>query len=152
MSEVQGVGRPTTYSEETASLICARMADGESLRSICRDDAMPALSTVFLWVSKHSEFSEQYRLAMASRADAMFEDMIDIADDGRNDYIVNGEGEERFNTEHVQRSRLRLDTRKWMLARMLPKKYGDKVIDENESNDNEIEIRVVRVSKNKDAN
>ena len=55
------VGRPTTYNEEIASLICARMADGESLRSICRDDAMPALSTVFLWVSKHSEFSEQYK-------------------------------------------------------------------------------------------
>ena len=145
------VGRPTTYNEEIASLICARMADGESLRSICRDDAMPALSTVFLWVSKHSEFSEQYKLAMASRADAMFEDMIDIADDGRNDYIVNGDGEERFNTEHVQRSRLRLDTRKWMLARMLPKKYGDKVIDDNDGNDSEIEIRVVRVSKNKDA-
>lgn len=145
------VGRPTTYNQETASLICARMADGESLRSICRDDAMPALSTVFLWVSKHSEFSEQYKLAMASRADAMFEDMIDIADDGRNDYIVNGEGEERFNTEHVQRSRLRLDTRKWMLSKMLPKKYGDKITDEVIGNDNEIEIRVVRVSKNKDA-
>ena len=145
------VGRPTTYNEEIASLICARMADGESLRSICRDDAMPALSTVFLWVSKHFEFSEQYKLAMASRADAMFEDMIDIADDGRNDYIVNGDGEERFNTEHVQRSRLRLDTRKWMLSKMLPKKYGDKIVDEDVGNDNEIEIRVVRVSKNKDA-
>ena len=145
------VGRPTTYNQETASLICARMADGESLRSICRDDSMPALSTVFLWVSKHSEFSEQYKLAMASRADAMFEDMIDIADDGRNDYIVNGDGEERFNTEHVQRSRLRLDTRKWMLSKMLPKKYGDKITDEVIGNDNEIEIRVVRVSKNKNA-
>ena len=142
------VGRPTTYNQETASLICARMADGESLRSICRDDSMPALSTVFLWVSKHSEFSEQYKLAMASRADAMFEDMIDIADDGRNDYIVNGDGEERFNTEHVQRSRLRLDTRKWMLSKMLPKKYGDKITDEVIGNENDITINVVRVNKN----
>lgn len=145
------VGRPTDYSQEKASLICSRMAEGESLRSICRDDSMPALSTVFLWVAKHSEFSEQYKLAMASRADAMFEDMIDIADDGRNDYIVSGEGEERFNTEHVQRSRLRLDTRKWMLSKMLPKKYGDKIIDDPVGNDGDIEIRVIRVSKNKDA-
>ena len=145
------VGRPTDYSQEKASLICSRMAEGESLRSICRDDSMPALSTVFLWVTKHSEFSEQYKLAMASRADAMFEDMIDIADDGRNDYIVSGEGEERFNTEHVQRSRLRLDTRKWMLSKMLPKKYGDKIIDDPVGNDGDIEIRVIRVSKNKDA-
>lgn len=145
------MARPTTYNEEIASLICGRMAEGESLRSICRDDAMPALSSVFLWVSKHPEFSEQYKLAMASRADAMFEDMIDIADDGRNDYIVNGDGEERFNTEHVQRSRLRLDTRKWMLSKMLPKKYGDKHIEEESGNSGDIEIRVVRVSKNKDA-
>ena len=145
------VGRPTDYSQEKASLICSRMAEGESLRSICRDDSMPALSTVFLWVAKHSEFSEQYKLAMASRADAMFEDMIDIADDGRNDYIVSGEGEERFNTEHVQRSRLLLDTRKWMLSKMLPKKYGDKIIDDPVGNDGDIEIRVIRVSKNKDA-
>ena len=145
------VGRPTDYNQDKAILICSRMAEGESLRSICRDESMPALSTVFLWVAKHSEFSEQYKLAMASRADAMFEDMIEIADDGRNDYIVNGEGEERFNTEHVQRSRLRLDTRKWMLSKMLPKKYGEKITDEIIGNDNEIEIRVVRVSKNKDA-
>lgn len=145
------VGRPTDYNQDKAILICSRMAEGESLRSICRDESMPALSTVFLWVAKHSEFSEQYKLAMASRADAMFEDMIEIADDGRNDYIVSGDGDERFNTEHVQRSRLRLDTRKWMLSKMLPKKYGDKVTDEIIGNDNEIEIRVVRVSKNKDA-
>ena len=145
------VGRPTDYNQDKAILICSRMAEGESLRSICRDESMPALSTVFLWVAKHSEFSEQYKLAMASRADAMFEDMIEIADDGRNDYIVSGDGDERFNTEHVQRSRLRLDTRKWMLSKMLPKKYGEKITDEIIGNDNEIEIRVVRVSKNKDA-
>lgn len=145
------MGRPTTYNQEVASAICGRMANGESLRSICRDDSMPALSTVFLWVGKHSEFSEQYKLAMASRADAMFEEMIDIADDGRNDYLVNDDGDERLNTEHVQRSRLRLDTRKWMLSKMLPKKYGDKLTDETIGNDKDIEIRVVRVSKNKDA-
>ena len=125
------VGRPTTYNEEIASLICGRMANGESLRSICRDDAMPALSTVFLWVSKHPDFSEQYKLAMASRADAMFEEMFDIADDGQNDWmeIQDKEGDNagwRFNGEHVQRSRLRIDTRKWALSKMLPKKYGDK--------------------------
>lgn len=150
-------GRPTTYNEEIASIICARMADGESLRSVCRDDDMPALSTVFLWVSKHSEFSEQYKLAMASRADAMFEELFDIADDGQNDWMetFDREGDAvgwKLNGEHVQRSRLRIDTRKWALSKMMPKKYGDKVIDENEGNDSEIEIRVVRVSKNKDAN
>ena len=152
----QPIGRPTTYNQETASLICARMADGESLRSICRSDDMPALSSVFLWVSKHPEFSEQYKLAMASRADAMFEEMFDIADDGANDWMESQgkDGESigwRVNGEHVQRSRLRLDIRKWALSKMMPKKYGDNIVDDSGANDGEVEIRVVRVSKNKDA-
>lgn len=108
----------------------------------------PVLSTVFLWIGKYPEFSEQYRLAMASRADAMFEDMIEIADDGRN--FMETEQGEKFNSEHVQRSRLRLDTRKWMLSKMLPKKYGDKQTDEVIGNENDITINVVRVNKNAD--
>lgn len=143
-------GRPSTYNQDVATAICARMSEGESLRSICRDPLMPALSTVFLWVSKHSEFSEQYRLAMASRADAMFEDMIEIADDSAEDYVNTDQGE-KFNSEHVQRSRLRLDTRKWMLSKMMPKKYGDKVAEDDNPADKEITINVVRVSKKKDA-
>lgn len=132
------------------------MADGESLRSICRDPAMPALSSVFLWVSKYPKFSEQYKLAMASRADAVFEEMFDIADDGSNDWmeIQDKDGENvgwKLNGEHVQRSRLRLDTRKWALSKMMPKKYGDKLADaEIDTNDNEITINVRRVGK--DAN
>lgn len=141
-------GRPSTYNQDVATAICARMSEGESLRSICRDPLMPALSTVFLWVSKHSEFSEQYRLAMASRADAMFEDMIEIADDSAEDYVNTDQGE-KFNSEHVQRSRLRLDTRKWMLSKMMPKKYGDKVAEDDNPTDKEITINVVRVSKKK---
>lgn len=143
-------GRPSTYNQDVATAICARMSEGESLRSICRDPSMPALSTVFLWVSKHSEFSEQYRLAMASRADAMFEDMIEIADDSAEDYVNTDQGE-KFNSEHVQRSRLRLDTRKWMLSKMMPKKYGDKVAEDDNTTDKEITINVVRVSKDNNA-
>lgn len=120
------VGRPTNYNEEIASIICARMSDGESLRSICRCDDMPSMGAVFKWLAKHEEFREQYGLAMSARADSMFEEMLDIADDGTNDWMLTNDGDERFNTEHVQRSRLRLDTRKWMLARMSPRKYGDK--------------------------
>ena len=140
-------GRPTTYNEDIAAKICARMSEGESLRSVCRSDGFPVLSTVFLWIGKYPEFSEQYKLAMASRADAMFEDMIEIADDGRNDFMETEQGE-KFNSEHVQRSRLRLDTRKWMLSKMLPKKYGDKITDEVIGNENDITINVVSVNKN----
>ena len=149
-------GRPTDYNEKIAAEICGRMSCGESLRSICRSDGMPAISSVFLWIAKFPEFSEQYKLAMASRADALFEEMFDIADDGQNDWmeIQDKDGENvgwKLNGEHVQRSRLRLDTRKWALSKMMPKKYGDKASDlEVDTNDNEININIRRVGK--DAN
>ncbi len=150
--EMGDKGRPTTYNQEIASEICGRMANGESLRSVCRSDDMPAMSTVFLWVSKHESFSEQYKLAMASRADAMFEEILDIADDGQNDWMEKQgkEGESIgwvLNGEHVQRSRLRVDTRKWALSKMMPKKYGDKIEPVEVNDDNEITINVRRVSK-----
>ncbi|WP_418220670.1 hypothetical protein [Burkholderia cepacia] len=53
-------GRPTTFSQDTADLICERLAEGESLRSICHDDGMPAQSTVFRWLGLHESFSKQY--------------------------------------------------------------------------------------------
>lgn len=101
------------------------------MRSICRDPDMPALSSVFLWLTKHPAFSEQYAKAREERAEAMFEEMFEIADDGTNDYVEkirqDGSKDIAYDGEHVQRSRLRVDTRKWALSKMLPKKYGDKM-------------------------
>lgn len=146
----EGAGRPTTYTQEMATLICARMAEGESLRSICRDKTTPAMSTVFLWVSKHKEFSEQYKLAMASRADAMFEEMFDIADDGQNDWmeILDKDGDNigwRVNGENIQRSRVRIDTRKWALSKMMPKKYSDK--SPSDTSEIDIQIKLLELQK-----
>jgi hypothetical protein len=127
------VGRPTTYTEEIGLEICRRMAEGESVRRIARDAEMPVASTIFLWVidGKHNTFSEQYARARQVQADNMFEEMLEIADDGSNDFmeveISEGLKLEKYNPEHVQRSRLRLDTRKWALSKMLPKIYGDKL-------------------------
>lgn len=84
---------------------------------------MPALSSVFLWLAKYPEFSEQYDKAAMNRATAMFEEMLEIADDGTADVTEDG----RVQPEVVQRSRLRVDTRKWALARMNPRKYGERV-------------------------
>src|SRR4029079_17935017 len=102
------------------------MAEGESLRSICRDEQMPALSTVFLWLSKDGTFSEQYARAIEARVMVMEGEIMEIADDGRNDtYEV--DGTTRTDHDVIARSRLRVDTRKWLMARMAPKKYGDKI-------------------------
>lgn len=126
-------GRPTDYKPETAALICERLTEGESLRTICKSDDMPAASTVFRWLTLHPEFSEQYARAREVQGDALFDDILDIADDGRNDWMaVNAEDDVgwRANGEHIQRSRLRVDARKWMASKLAPKKYGDRVTTE----------------------
>lgn len=91
---------------------------------------MPAKSTVFKWLADVPEFAELYRIAMEQRTEAHVEECIDIADDGSNDWIASNDPNNpgyRFNGEHYQRSRLRVETRKWIACKMKPKKYGDKV-------------------------
>lgn len=123
------IGRPSDFSQEIAAEICDRLCAGESLRTICRDDHMPACSTVFVWLSKHEAFAEQYARARDVQADAIFEEILDIADDARNDWMERrGENDAGWqaNGEHIQRSRLRVDARKWMAGKLAPKKYGEK--------------------------
>ena len=124
-------GRPTDYTEQLGSEICARLAEGESMRKIAKDDAMPSMVTLFTWLRVHDEFLKQYETAKEECADMYAEEIIEIADDSDKDYIdvtdENGAtGATRLNTEHVQRSRLRVDARKWVAAKLKPKKYGDK--------------------------
>ncbi len=111
---VKKMGRPTIFTKELADKICFRISSGESLRSIVKDKKIPAMSTILLWVidGKHSDFSEQYTQACATRAESLFEEALEIADE---------------ENEDVSRSRLRVDTRKWYLSKVLPKKFGEKL-------------------------
>lgn len=123
-------GRPSEYTAEKADAICARIAEGESIRTICRDEDMPAKSTVFKWLRDIRGFSDQYARAKEQQADAIFEDILDIADDARNDWMERRGDEDAgwmANGEHIQRSRLRIDARKWMAGKLRPKVYGDKL-------------------------
>lgn len=122
-----------TERKAIQTAICERLIEGDSLRTICAADDMPAMSTVFRWLAEDSDealaFSEQYARAREAQADAIFDEIIEIADDGRNDYVErlrqDGEKDTAFDAEHVQRSRLRVDARKWVASKLAPKKYGD---------------------------
>ena len=123
-------GRPSVYSEEVAQELFSRMANGESVRSICRSEHMPVMSTIMLWVAdnKHAGFSERYAKACEARAYYWADEIVDIADDGTNDWMENNDPDNpgyRQNGEAVNRSRLRVDSRKWLLSKMLPR-YADK--------------------------
>lgn len=125
-------GRPSLFFEELADMICERLTQGESLRAICSDEGMPHAGTVCRWLATNDVFREQYARAREAQAELMADEMVEISDDGRNDWMErNGsEGESlgwKENGEAIRRSALRIDTRKWIAARLLPKKYGDKI-------------------------
>jgi len=120
-------GRPSEFTQERADLICSRLAEGESLRAICLDDDMPDRTTVFRWIRDRAEFRNQYASAREDQADTIFEEMLEIADDGSRDYDVGEDGREVVDHDHIQRSKLRVETRKWVLGKLAPKKYGEKI-------------------------
>ena len=126
------MGRPSKYSPEVAAKVCALVSCGKSMKTVCAAEDMPAPSTIYLWLRAHVDFSEQYARAKVEAADALVDEILDIADDGTNDWmeVHDREGDcvgYRINGEHVQRSRLRIDSRKWVAAKLQPKKYGEKV-------------------------
>jgi len=123
-------GRPSEFTQQTANLICEYLADGMSLREICRKDEMPDKSTVLRWLIKFPEFSVQYALAREAQADHMAEEILEISDDGRNDWMKRQSDAgviEMPDHEYISRSKLRVDTRRWLMGKLQPKKYGDKV-------------------------
>ena len=123
------IGRPTDYNQELADDICSQLADGLSMRTVCKPDSMPNKATVFKWLRTNEEFNDQYVKAKNESADALTDEMLDIADNANNDWMENNGDSEgyRQNGEAVQRSRLRVDTRKWLASKLKPKKYGDKI-------------------------
>jgi len=130
MEETNAVGRPSIYTQELADRICEEISHGKSLRTVCVAKDMPNASTVFRWLRTNEEFCKQYARATEERTEAMAEDILDIADDGTNDWMTitkYGEDVQVPDNEVLQRSKLRVDTRKWIMSKMKPKKYGDKL-------------------------
>lgn len=126
-------GRPSTYNKATANAICERVAQGEPVRRICRDDEMPHRATVYRWLAEREEFQAAYALAMQCRIDDMADECLEIADDGSHDLTLDpGDGENTMpalvvDKEVLARTKIRLAERHWWLACMAPRKYGRNV-------------------------
>lgn len=106
--------------------VIERIAKGEAVRNILKEKSMPDWSTFDRWLDKDEHKSIHYARAMRKRADNIFEDIIEICDSTENDIIIDSDGKEITNHNVIQRDRLRVDTRKWYLSKLEPKKYGDK--------------------------
>lgn len=130
--ELESKGRPFTYDKELVAPILERVSGGETLRAVCRDLKTVPESTFRLWVVyDHDGLAAQYARARQAQAESWSDEILDIADDGSRDTTTktgrDGEQIEVCDHEWINRSRLKVDTRKWLMAKLHPKAYGDKV-------------------------
>lgn len=128
-------GRPTDYTPELADLICADLSNGLSLRAVCKADDRPSAASVFTWMRKYPEFLEQYTRAKQESTLPHFEDITAIADEDPLEPVLDKEGMpvivdgkvlRAANKASIDHARLRIESRKWVLSKIIPKLYGDK--------------------------
>ena len=136
-------GRPTLYSLEIALEICDRIADGESLVKICSDAKMPKKTAVYEWLLRHKEFAEIYARAREDQADTLADEIHAISDE-LPQQIVDDKGKTRYDSAYVQWQKNRVDARKWVAAKLKPKKYSDRIahVGDNESDAININVNI----------
>lgn len=117
--QVTTTGRPSSFTPELGDEICARLAEGKSLRSILKADDMPAMSTVFRWLREDDEekstFREQYARAKQEAADALADEIQEVSD---------GVLEKKYDPNAA---RVAIDGKKWVASKLKPKVYGDRL-------------------------
>jgi terminase small subunit-like protein len=119
-------GRPTAYRAGVGNKVCALVASGDTLRAACVALKIPE-DTVYGWLSSHDEFRQTYAYARHIRADMAFgEQILDIADDSRNDWLTAKTGRQIPNKELVLRSKLRIEAREFHMSRLHPQTWGDR--------------------------
>jgi hypothetical protein len=126
-------GRPSTYDKDIARMMCEQLSEGIPLREICRQEGFPMWRTVYLWMAKDPDLNTAIARARDVGYDAMAEECLDIADNARNDWMerLDADGVPigyQVNGDHIQRSKLRIETRLKLLAKFNPKRYGDKIV------------------------
>ena len=127
------VGRPSGFNQSIANDICNQVLDGQPIRFICSQVDMPSVATVMRWLHDYPEFAKQYAQAKEMYAHCIFDEIQHIADN--------------CDPTEVQKAKLMIDARKYIASKLAPKKYGDKIEDEQDIEHREITINVKRVTK-----
>jgi hypothetical protein len=117
-------GRPTIFTEILAAKICQRIADGESIRAICSDSDMPSTTAIFRWIAngKYDGFRQLYESSMQIRLETLGDGLIELAD-----APIERNAAGAIDSAAVQMRRLQIETRRWILSKLLPRKYGDRM-------------------------
>lgn len=113
--KAKGKGRPTDYTPELGDKICGMLSGGMSLKRITDSEDMPSRQTVYTWLRLHEEFLDNYTRAKEDSADALADDIEEIAEG-----TLKG-------TYDPQAARVAMDGKKWIASKLKPKKYGDKL-------------------------
>ena len=125
------MGRPSIYSKDLTDRICVRLALGESIRSICKDEEMPSQALIYLWLNRHPEFLEQYTRAREEQAETHADEIVDIADETPATVpVFDKDGNQidiKLDSAYIAWQKQRIDSRKWNASKQRPKKYGDRV-------------------------
>lgn len=130
--------------EETFNYIIGKIKQGNSLRSVLREKGTPESHTFYKWIDNDESKLLHYVRACKDRADYIFEDILNICDKTDDDIIVDEDGNEITNHNVIQRDRLRVDSRKWMLGKMNPKKYGDaSLLKIGDQDGNELKVNAI---------
>ena len=116
------------FNEEIAQEICHGIATSSfGIRKLKKQNKhWPSVETIFRWLHDNASFRQQYTRAKQEQIESYIDDVIDIADDATNDWMVNEKGTIVANHDHINRARLRIDTRKWIASKLAPKIYGAK--------------------------
>jgi len=127
------VGHPrnlagVAYSPELLDKIIERIASGEALLHICKEDSMPNRVTVMEWLKKTNSLA-RYEEAVKSRAHIYAEQIVSIPDEHINTYI-DSNGNARVDPGAVALAKLRSENRKWLVGKQLPSVYGDRITQE----------------------
>jgi hypothetical protein len=131
-------GRPSKYSPQLVERMCEEIAKGMSVHRLCELDWTCSEKTFYDWLDQHPEFSQQYVRARERQADRMAAECLEIADDIESSLVavpVKGGGEYlKADSAKVQQATLRVKARQWQMARMSPRRWGDRVVTEHEGN------------------
>lgn len=122
---MRGMGRRSTFTPEVAAEICERLAKGEPLAVICRDDRMPAARTVSDWRKEHESFAADFARARLEGFDALAAQCLEISDNETHDWLMTRKGV-IANEVAIGRAKLQVWTRLQLLAKWYPSKYGDR--------------------------
>jgi hypothetical protein len=115
-----------TQKNDIVNAICEAIEGGKSLRQSIKDSKI-GFETFYIWIDLDKDKAKQYTRACEIRAEKIADEILEICDSTEDDIITDLEGNKITNHNVINRDKLRVDTRKWLLGKLSPKKYGDKL-------------------------